>query len=147
MRARARRPPARWPDPARVLALTWSISMNAINHAATALLVHKRWPAVSIVPVLLAVQLVEILWVVFNLLGIEITTTEPQVRALNDIHLAFMPYSHSIAATVVLAGAVWLLAAKVFDKPGWALALALAVASHIVLDLATHVHDIAIAPG
>ncbi len=121
--------------------------MNAINHAATALLINKRWPGVPIVAVLLAVQLVEFLWVLFNLLGIELTTTEPQVRALNDIHLAFMPYSHSIAATVVLAGAVWLLAATVFGKPGWGLALAMAVSSHIVLDLATHVHDIAIAPG
>lgn len=73
--------------------------MNAINHAATALLINKKWPGVPIIPVLLSVQLVEILWVAFNLLGVEVTTTEPQVRALNDIHLAYMPYSHSIAAT------------------------------------------------
>lgn len=121
--------------------------MNAINHAATALLINKKWPGVPIVAVLLSVQLIEVLWVVFNLLGIEITTTEPQVRALNDIHLAYMPYSHSIAATAVLAFAVWLVAAKLLNKPGWGLALAVAVSSHILLDLATHVQDIALAPG
>lgn len=121
--------------------------MNAINHAATALLINKKWPGVPIVLVLLSVQLVEFLWVAFNLLGIEMTTTEPQVRALNDIHLAYMPYSHSIAATAVLAFAVWVVIAKMLDKPNWALALAVAVSSHIVLDLATHVHDIALAPG
>lgn len=121
--------------------------MNAINHAATALLINKKWPSVPIIPVLLSVQLVEFLWVAFNLLGVEVTTTEPQVRALNDIHLAFMPYSHSIAATAVLAFAVWVAVAKLLNKPAWGLALAVAVSSHIVLDLATHVHDIALAPG
>jgi hypothetical protein len=121
--------------------------MNAINHAATALLINRKWPGVPIIPVLLSVQLVEILWVAFNLLGIEVTTTEPQVRALNDIHLAYMPYSHSIAATVVLALTVWVVVAKLLGKPTWGFALAIAVSSHLVLDLATHVHDIALAPG
>lgn len=121
--------------------------MNAINHAATALLVNRKWPGVPLLPVLLSVQLIEVLWVVFNLLGIEVTTTEPEVRALNDIHLAYMPYSHSIATSVVLACVVWLVVAKLLKKPVWGIALAVAVASHIVLDLATHVHDIALAPG
>jgi hypothetical protein len=121
--------------------------MNAINHAATALLINKRWPSVPIIPVLLSVQLVEFLWVAFNLLGLEVTTTEPQVRALNDIHLAYMPYSHSIAATAVLAFAVWVVVSKLIKKPTWGIALAVAVSSHIILDLATHVHDIALAPG
>jgi hypothetical protein len=121
--------------------------MNAINHAATALLVNKKWPGVPIIPVLLAVQLVEMLWVAFNLLGVEVTTTEPQVRALNDIHLAYMPFSHSIAANVVLAIAVWVIFARLLNKPAWGLALAVAVSSYIVLDPATHVHDIALAPS
>jgi hypothetical protein len=121
--------------------------MNAINHAATALIINKKWPGVPIVPVLVSVQLVEVLWVVFNLLGIEITTTEQQVRALNDIHLAYMPYSHSITATALLAILVWVVVAKLLKKPAWGLALAVAVSSHIILDLATHVHDIALAPG
>lgn len=121
--------------------------MNAINHAATALLINKQWPGLPIIPVLLSVQLVEFLWVVLNLTGIELTTTEPQVRALNDIHLAHMPYSHSIAATAVLAFGVWLIVAKLFNKPAWGFALAVGVSSHIVLDLATHVRDIAFVPG
>lgn len=113
----------------------------------TALLINKKWPGVPIIPVLLCVQMVEFLWVAFNLLGLEVTTTEPQVRSLNDIHLAFMPYSHSIAATAVLAFTVWVIVAKLLNKPTWGLALAVAASSHIVLDLATHVHDIVLAPG
>ena len=121
--------------------------MNAINHAATALLINKKWPDVPIIPVLLSVQLVEILWVAFNLFGIESTTTEPQVRALNDIHLAYMPYSHSIATTVALALAIWIVVAKIFKNSVWGIAIAVAVSSHVILDLATHVHDIPLAPG
>jgi hypothetical protein len=121
--------------------------LNAINHAATALLINKKWPGVPMIPVLISVQLIEILWVTLNLLEIEVTTTEAQVRALNDIHMVYMPYSHSIAATAILAFMVWMLVGKFLNKPGWGLALAIAVSSHLILDLATHVHDIALAPG
>lgn len=121
--------------------------MNAINHAATALLINRKWPGVPLVPVLICVQLVEALWVLFNLLGLEITTTEVQVASLSDIHLFYMPWSHSIASTLVIALAVWFGVSRILGRPKWALALAVAVSSHIVLDLATHVRDIQIAPG
>jgi hypothetical protein len=121
--------------------------MNAINHAATALLINRRWPGVPIILVLISVQLVELLWVGLNLLGVEVTTIAPRVRALNDIHLTYMPYSHSIAATVVIAAVAWVVVAKLFARPAWAFAVAAAISSHIILDLATHVPDIALAPG
>lgn len=121
--------------------------MNAINHAATALLINRKWPGVPLLPVLICVQLVECLWVFFNLIGLEFTTTEPQVASLRDIHLSYMPYSHSAASTLVVALIVWLVTARAFGKPRWALALAVAVSSHFVLDLATHVQDLQLAPG
>jgi hypothetical protein len=121
--------------------------VNAINHAATALVIHRKWPDVPIVPVLISVQLVEILWVVFNLLGIERTTTNPQVLSMSDLHLAYMPYSHSIVATSVVAAVVWLVFAKGLNKPAWGVALAVGVGSHTVLDLLVHARDIALAPG
>ena len=37
--------------------------MFAINHAAAALLVKRRYPDVSLVPILIAVQSMEFLWV------------------------------------------------------------------------------------
>lgn len=121
--------------------------MNAINHAATALLVNRKWPGVPIIPVLISVQFVEVLWVIFNLLGIELTTTEPTVRAINDIHLAYMPFSHSVGATVMMAIVVWFIFSQLMKKPIWGIALAAGLSSHIILDLATHVRDIALMPG
>ena len=72
--------------------------MFAIGHAATALIIKRKYADLPILPLLLSVQLMEFLWVVFNYVGIEKTTTEPTVKSVSDIHLAFIPYSHSIAS-------------------------------------------------
>ena len=69
--------------------------MFAINHAATALVIKKRYPQVPMGWLLLSVQLTELLWVAFNAIGIEYTTTEPAVSSVLDVHLMHMPYSHS----------------------------------------------------
>ncbi|HYW74897.1 MAG TPA: hypothetical protein VE961_27980 [Pyrinomonadaceae bacterium] len=120
--------------------------MFAINHAATALFIKRGFPEQPIVPMLISVQLMELLWVIFNLVGIERTTTEPAVRSVADIHLAFMPYSHSVAASFVLALLAWLICAAL-HRPWLGVALAIGVLSHLVLDLLTHARDIQIAPG
>lgn len=119
--------------------------MFAINHAATALLVKRRFPEVPFWAALLSVQFVELLWVVLNYAGIERTTTEPVVTDVGDIHLVHMPFSHSVATTILFALLVWAaLAAAGRHRIG--VALAAGLSSHLVLDLATHNGDIAIAP-
>ena len=121
--------------------------MFAINHAATALLIKRRFPDQPIAPLLISVQLMEILWVGLNLAGVERTTTEPTVRSVADIHLAFMPYSHSVASAIVLAALAWGVASLGFRRPRLGVAVGLGVLSHLVLDLVTHARDIALAPG
>jgi len=121
--------------------------MFAIDHAATALLIKRRYPEQPIVPLLVSVQLMELLWVALNLLGIERTTTESSVRSVSDIHLAFIPYSHSVASSLALAGFAWVVSTIVFRRPRLGIALAFGITSHLVLDLLTHARDIAIAPG
>jgi hypothetical protein len=119
----------------------------AINHAATALLIKRRFPQEPIVPLLISVQLMELLWVVLNLFGIERTTTEASVHSVSDIHLAYMPYSHSVLMSVAFAVVAWFILSVVFRRSGLALAVAIGIVSHLVLDLVTHARDIAIAPG
>jgi hypothetical protein len=121
--------------------------MFAIDHAATALLIKRRFPEEPIIPLLLSVQLMELLWVALNLLGIERTTTEPVVRSVSDIHLAFIPYSHSVGMSLGFAFVAWAILSLLFHRPVLGLAVALGVTSHLVLDLITHARDIAIAPG
>jgi len=120
--------------------------MFAINHASTALVLKKKYPSISIIPLLISVQLIEFLWVLFNYLGLEFTTTENVVQTVNDIHLSHMPYSHSLLSTIILALAAWLVITKWFRKPVLAWAVALGIGSHIILDLATHNFDIQLFP-
>jgi membrane-bound metal-dependent hydrolase YbcI (DUF457 family) len=119
--------------------------MFAINHAATALVLSRRYPTLPFVPVLLSVQAMEFAWVLLNYLGIEQTTTEPVVRYVGDIHLAYMPFSHSIATALAAALLVWSIAAAV-GRTRLGGVLALGILSHLFLDLLTHNGDIALAP-
>ena len=121
--------------------------MFAVDHAATALLVKRRYPSVSLIPLLLSVQAMELAWVALNYLGIERTTTEATVRSVADIHLAYMPYSHSVAIPVGAAVLTWLIIEKGFGKAALGRAVGLGIVSHLILDLATHAHDIVLWPG
>ena len=121
--------------------------MFAINHAATALLVKRRYPAVAIAPLLISVQAMELAWVVLNYLGVERTTTEPVVRSVADMHLVYMPYSHSVGTALGVALLTLLIIEKGFGRVALGRAIGLGIASHLILDLLTHGHDIVLWPG
>ena len=121
--------------------------MFAVDHAATALLLRRRYPSLPIVPLLLAVQAMELAWVLFNYLGIERTTTERVVRSVADIHLASMPYSHSVATALGAALIAWAVIELGMGRRELGRAVGLGIASHLVLDLLTHAHDIVLWPG
>jgi hypothetical protein len=121
--------------------------MFAVDHAATALLVKRRFPSVPMAPLLVSVQAMELAWVGLNYLGIERTTTGPVVRSVADIHLAYMPYSHSVGTAVGAAVLAWLIIERGFGHAALGRAVGLGIVSHLVLDLATHGHDVALWPG
>jgi hypothetical protein len=121
--------------------------MFAVDHAATALVLKRRYPSVSMVPLLLSVQAMELAWVALNYLGIERTTTAGTVRSIADIHLAYMPYSHSVGIPAAAAVLAWLVLEYIFGRAALGRALGLGIFSHLVLDLATHAHDIVFWPG
>ena len=121
--------------------------MFAIDHAATALLVKRRFPSVSMAPLLVSVQAMELAWVALNYLGVERTTTESTVRSVADIHLLYMPYSHSVGTALVAALAAWLIIEKGFRRAALGQAVGRGIVSHLILDLLTHGRDITLLPG
>src|SRR5260221_2883132 len=121
--------------------------MFAVDHAATALLVNRRYPSVPIAPILISVQAMEFAWVGLNYLGIEQTTTAETVRSVADIHLTDMPYSHSVGTAVGAAVLAWLIIEKGFGRAALGRAVGLGIVSHLILDLATHGRDIAVWHG
>lgn len=120
--------------------------MFAIDHAATALVLKRRFPSVPLLPLLASVQLVELLWVGLNFLGVERTYTEASVAGVRDIHLAHMPWSHSVLSVATIAAVAWLAIARGLKRPMVGRAVALGILSHILLDLLTHGADLPLAP-
>jgi hypothetical protein len=121
--------------------------MFAVDHAATALLLKRRYPSVPLAPMLVSVQAMELAWVGLNYLGLERTTTDATVRSVADVHLAFMPYSHSVGTAVGAAALAWLIIEQGFGRAAMGRAVGLGIVSHLILDLATHGHDIVLWPG
>jgi membrane-bound metal-dependent hydrolase YbcI (DUF457 family) len=120
--------------------------MFAINHAATALIIKTEFPEVPIIWLLISVQIMEIWWVILNFLGIEKTTTEKEVRYVGDIHLSYMPFSHSVLTMVGIALLAWFIIGEGLSQPDIGIAVAIGVISHLILDVITHSNDIVIAP-
>ena len=90
-----------------------------------------------------AVQLVDIVWAVFVLLGIERIRIVPGFTATNAYDLYYIPYTHSLPATLF-----WVLAAAFAyrwsagvrrSSSAW---LGVAVLSHWLLDTLVHVSDL-----
>jgi hypothetical protein len=93
----------------------------------------------------MSVQFVDVLWAVFVLLGIEKVRIIPGITATNPLDLYYMPYTHSLVAALVWAGAGFVgykFTRKSLSRP--ALLVAAALFSHWVLDLIVHRPDLPI---
>ena len=112
----------------------------AITHASAALALKRKFPRVGLWPLLISVQLVELLWILFTYLGIE----RPRITP-DSIHLDFLPYSHSIGTSVILAAIAWGFG-KAVRRTNVGAAIALAILSHVLLDLIHHEPNIALLP-
>jgi hypothetical protein len=118
----------------------------AINHAATALVIKRMYGTVPMIWILISVQIMELVWVVLNFVGLERTTTDREVRYVGNIHLSEMPYSHSIVTMLGAAVISWLVLSQVLGRQDIGAAFALGIVSHLILDLITHDRDIPLAP-
>jgi len=113
--------------------------MYAINHAATALLLKKKFPAVEMIWLLISVQLIE-------LLG-PLQLSWPGVFYVEHsvVHLGFLAWSHSIFST--LSWQYWrgLLSTSGSRNGHWE-CHRVGHSLHIILDLALHEQDIQLTP-
>ncbi len=115
--------------------------MYAINHAATALLLKKKDSTLPLLPLLISVQLVEILWVFFNYFGWEYFSVSG-----GKLHLDYLPYSHSILSGVVAAAISFSIFNWGYKNRKLAIAFSIGVLSHIVIDVIFHEKDIRLSP-
>jgi hypothetical protein len=89
----------------------------------------------------LAVQFVDVLWACLVIAGVEKVRLTPGFSASSPLDLYYMPYTHSLAASIVWSVLLGALAAFVWNRRG-GIVVALCVISHWLLDLPVHLADL-----
>ncbi len=125
---------------------TEPINLMFIGHFALGLLTKKDTSLPSLAMMFIAVQLLDLIWPVLVLFGLESLSIDPGNTKLTHLDFEYYPYSHSLLAAFIwsiLLGVVYLLFTK--NKRG-SLILGGLVMSHWVLDFITHRPDLPLSP-
>ena len=104
----------------------------------------KNPPSLAIMFV--AVQLLDLLWPIFVLTGLETFTIEPGNTDLTPLNFTYYPYSHSFLISVfwaILFGIIYYYFTKNRNN---SIFLGLLVFSHWILDFITHRPDLPLSP-
>ncbi len=114
-----------------------------VGHYAASLALKKFEKRASLGVLFLAVQFVDILFFPLVLLGIERINIVENFTQSTHFELEYMPYTHSLLASMLWAGAAYVLFRWVIvKKNSVALIVALAVFSHWLFDLVVHTPDL-----
>lgn len=117
-----------------------------VGHYGVSYAIKAAQPRLPLWLLFLAVQIVDIAWAIFILLGVEKARIVPGITASNPFDLYYMPYTHSLVAAFAWSAAA-LLAWRFLTPDGAgrmraAWFVALAVFSHWLLDLVVHRPDL-----
>ncbi len=114
-----------------------------VGHYAASLALKKFEKRASLGVLFLAVQFVDILFFPLVLLGIERMNIVENFTQSTHFELEYMPFTHSLLASMLWAGAAYVLFRWVIvKKNSVALIVALAVFSHWLFDLVVHTPDL-----
>ena len=80
-----------------------------VGHYGVSFAAKRVAPTVPLWVLFIAVQLLDVRWAPFVLLGIEKVRIVPGITASNPLDLYYMPYTHSLVAAVLWAGAAFLV--------------------------------------
>jgi hypothetical protein len=112
-----------------------------IGHFAIALGAKPVAPVVSLGTLFFAVQLADLLWPNFVLLGLEHFEVRPGATVVTPLEFVSYPYSHSLVAVMVWSALAAVLYWGVRRHRAGAVVVALAVLSHWLLDAVAHKPD------
>jgi hypothetical protein len=116
-----------------------------IGHYGVSFAAKRIDPSIPLWVLFIAVQLLDVFWAPFVLLGIEKVRIVPGITASNPLDLYYMPYTHSLLAALLWSAGA-LLAYRLLGPrrggPMAAVVVGLAVLSHWLLDLLVHRPDL-----
>jgi len=118
-----------------------------IGHYAVALAGKKVAPKTSLGTLIAAAQMIDLIWPVLVLVGIEKVVIDPGNTLVTPLNFAEYPFSHSLLSVIgwasLFAGIYWV----VTKYRAGTVTIWFAVVSHWVLDLITHRPDLPLFPG
>jgi membrane-bound metal-dependent hydrolase YbcI (DUF457 family) len=118
-----------------------------IGHLAVGLASKRVAPRTSIGTLVAAAFLLDLLWPLFLLAGLERVRIDPGNTAVTPLDFEHYPWSHSLLMTLVWAALAALIYRARTRYSRGALWVGIAVASHWVLDFVTHRPDLPLVPG
>ncbi|MGH9821492.1 MAG: metal-dependent hydrolase [Pyrinomonadaceae bacterium] len=120
-----------------------------IGHFAVGFALKRATPRTNLGWLMAAPILLDMLWPIFVLAGIERVEIEPGNTAFTPLNFVSYPYSHSLAGAAVwsmLFAVIYYLFSGSRSRRG-VIAVMIGVISHWVLDVVTHRADMPIYPG
>jgi membrane-bound metal-dependent hydrolase YbcI (DUF457 family) len=118
-----------------------------LGHYGVALAAKRYAPRTSLGTLILAAQLLDLIWPLFLLVGWERVHIVPGLMAASSLDFEHYPISHSLLGALVwaaLIGGGYLLFRR---YPRGAAVIAIAVVSHWLLDAPMHRQDLPLFPG
>jgi membrane-bound metal-dependent hydrolase YbcI (DUF457 family) len=118
-----------------------------IGHFAVGFAAKRAVPSVSLGTWFIACELIDLIWPVLLLAGIERVSIQPGITAFTPLDFEYYPWTHSLlmcaAWALGMAALYWLARRSSFA----ALLVGLVVLSHWFLDAIAHRPDLPLAPG
>lgn len=115
-----------------------------VGHYGVSFAANRAQRSVPLWVLFLAVQLLDILWAPFVLLGIEKVRIVPGITATNPLDLYYMPYTHSLIAALLwscVGGLLYHFLARPARRAA-SVIVGMAVFSHWILDFIVHRPDL-----
>jgi hypothetical protein len=118
-----------------------------IGHYGLGFAAKRAAPRASLGVLVAAVSLLDLVWPIFVLTGVETVRIDPGNTAVTPLDFVSYPYSHSLLFVVAWAVAFAAIYYGVTRYRAGAVVIAAGVVSHWVLDFITHRPDLPLYPG
>lgn len=118
-----------------------------IGHFGAGLAGKKVAPRPSLGTMFLAAQLLDLVWPILILTGVEKVRIVPGISAAAPLDFVYYPYTHSLLMVLIWSLAFGMIYYLIKKNSNGAIVLGLLVLSHWVLDLLVHIPDLPLYPG
>lgn len=118
-----------------------------LGHYGAAFAAKRLAPRTSLGTLTLAAQLLDEIWPIMLILGIEQVRIVPGLMAANPLDFVYYPYTHSLAAALVWSVVLGFVYFVIRRDRRSAMIVGLLVLSHWMLDFPMHRPDLQLWPG